>query len=57
MNSLTGLKHNFDVPKKCKKIFQAVVIKTDGKNAIEAKKYKAFDEGELEITQSVKFEI
>jgi metallophosphoesterase (TIGR00282 family) len=54
MNSLTGLRHNFDVPKKCKTIFQAVVIKTDGKKAIEAKKYKAFDDGELEVTQSVK---
>jgi metallophosphoesterase (TIGR00282 family) len=56
MNSLTGLKHNFDVPKKCKTIFQCVVIKTDGKKAVEAKKYKAFDEGELIVTQEIKVE-
>ncbi|WP_024790652.1 MULTISPECIES: YmdB family metallophosphoesterase [unclassified Lebetimonas] len=54
MNSLTGLKHNFDVPKKCKTIFQAVVINTDAKKSISAKKYKAFDDGELIVTQEAK---
>ena len=49
---LTGLKHNFDVKDKCEKIFQALLIKTDGKKAIEAKKLKAIDDGEIEITQS-----
>jgi len=51
MNSLTGMKHNFDVAKKCKKIFQALLIKTDGKKSIEAKKFKAFDDGELFVSQ------
>ena len=54
MNSLTGMKHNFDVPKKCKTIFQALLIKTDGKKSIEAKKFKAIDDGELIVTQEAR---
>ena len=53
LHMLTGLKHNFDVKDKCKKIFQALLIKTNGKETIEAKKLKAVDEGEIEITQLV----
>ncbi len=48
---LTGLKHNFDVKEKCSKIFQALLIKTEGKHTVEAKKLKAVDDGELVITQ------
>ncbi len=48
---LTGLKHNFDVKEKCQKIFQALLIKTDGKKTVEAKKLKAVDDGEIKITQ------
>jgi len=52
---LTGIKHNFDVKEKCKKIFQALLITTEGKKAVEAKKLKASDDGEVKITQEVKY--
>jgi hypothetical protein len=50
---LTGLKHSFDVKDKCKKIFQALLIKTDGTKTLEAKKLKAVDDGEIVVTQEV----
>jgi len=51
---LTGMKQHFNVEDKCKSIFQALLIKTDGKKAVEAKKLKAFDNGEIMITQEVR---
>jgi len=50
---LTGLKHNFDVPDKCKRIFQALVIKTDGKKTIEAFKIKIKDGEKTEVSQNI----
>ena len=47
---LTGLKHNFDVPDKCKSIMQCLVIESDGKIAKRAFKIKA-DENEYRVTQ------
>jgi len=51
LNMLTGVKYHFDVTEKCKKIFQALLIESDGKRCIRAKKFKATCE--LEITQEV----
>ena len=50
---LTGLKHNFDVKDKCEAVFQALLIKTEGKRSVGAKKFKAFDDGELFVSQEV----
>ncbi len=51
---LTGLKYKFDVKEKCKKIFQALLIKTSGQKTVEAKKLKAMDDGEVKVTQEAK---
>jgi len=50
---LTGLKHNFDVKDKCSKIFQALLLETKETKTIKASKLKAFEDGELKITQEV----
>lgn len=48
---LTGLPVSFDIPKKCKKIFQAVVFElVDGK-CTEAYKIKAYDDAEPFVSQ------
>ena len=54
LHMLTGLKHNFDVKDKCKKIFQALLLKINSKKTLEAKKLKAIDDKDIEITQSVR---
>jgi hypothetical protein len=41
---LTGLKQHFDVPDKCKSIFQCLIIQTEGPKAKKAFKLKIFDE-------------
>ena len=51
LNMLTGVKHHFGVTEKCKKIFQALLIESDGKKCISAKKFKAICE--LQITQII----
>ncbi len=49
---LLGVSDKFDVTNKCKKIFQTVVMEIDSEGrAVEAYKLKAFDEGELEVSQ------
>jgi len=53
-NMLTGMKHHFDVKEKCKKIFQAVYIKTSGTKAVEALKVKGYENGELTVSQKIK---
>jgi len=50
---LTGLKQHYDVPDRCKSVFQAVLIESDGINAKKAYKLKAFDNREIIITQKV----
>lgn len=41
----TGIKKNYDIPKKCKKIFQAIIIDIDENGrCIDAKKIKAYDD-------------
>jgi metallophosphoesterase (TIGR00282 family) len=45
-NMVTGLKRPFDVPKKCKSIFQALFIEAEGGKAVSAFKIKAIDGGE-----------
>ncbi|MEO1942470.1 MAG: TIGR00282 family metallophosphoesterase [Campylobacterales bacterium] len=49
---LTGMKSRLDIPKKCKLIFQGVVIEAVGPNAVKAFKLKG-DWKKLEITQQV----
>jgi metallophosphoesterase (TIGR00282 family) len=48
---LSGVKHKFEIPKKCKRVFQALLVEFEGKFAKNAKKIKAFEE--IEITQKV----
>ena len=49
---LIGYSSRFDVPKKCKKIFQSVVFELDDDgNCLEAYKLKAFDEEDLRVSQ------
>ena len=48
---LTGLPGRFDVPKKCKKIFQMVVFDIENKECKDAYKIKAYDEKEYFISQ------
>ena len=49
---LIGVANKFEVTNKCKKIFQCIVTELDSEGrAIDAYKLKAFDEGELEVTQ------
>lgn len=48
----TGLKKNYDIPKNCRKIFQAIVIDIEDGRCVEAKKIKAYDEQEPVISMS-----
>ena len=41
---LTGRKFNFEVPNKCKAVFRGVLIETEGKKAIRAKKINYFSQ-------------
>jgi hypothetical protein len=54
---LSGVKHSFDVKEKCKKIFQALLIQTDGLKAVKALKLKAEDDAEIKITQEAVYGI
>ncbi len=52
---LTGIGGHFDVPKKCKKIFQLIVFElTSSGRAIESKKIKIYDSGETVETKGRK---
>ncbi len=43
----TGMKANFDIDEKCRRIFQAIVFELDGSgHCIDAYKIKAYDDGE-----------
>jgi len=53
---LTSISSKFDVPKKCKKILQAVVVDIKEGRVEEAFKIKAYDEGEIFISQKAFFE-
>ncbi len=53
---LTGVSSKFDVPNKCKKILQAVVIDIEEGRVKEAFKIKAYDEGEVFVSQEAFFE-
>ena len=53
---LTGVSSKFDVPNKCKKILQAVVIDIDEGRVKEAFKIKAYDESEVFVSQEAFFE-
>lgn len=46
----TGLKKNYDIPKKCKKIFQAVVVTLEEGACTDAVKVKAYDNGEAAVS-------
>lgn len=46
----TGLKKNYDIPKKCKKLFQAVIFTLENNTCTEAFKLKAYDGNEPKIT-------
>ncbi len=48
---LTGLPGRFDVPDKCKKIFQMVIFEIEDGKCIDAYKVKAYDEGEYFVSQ------
>ncbi len=48
---LTGLPSKFEVPEKCKRIFQMVVFELEDGKAKDGYKIKAYDEKEGEITQ------
>jgi len=52
---LTGVKESYDVKEKCKKIFQALYLKTEGNKTVLAKKIKAFDDEGYIITQEVEY--
>ncbi len=49
---LTGMGGKFDVPNKCKKILQGVIIEIKDGKCIEAFKIKAYDEGNVKISQN-----
>ncbi len=53
---LTGVSSKFDVPNKCKKILQAVVVDIDDGKVREAFKIKAYDESEVFVSQEAFFE-
>ncbi|NPA66857.1 MAG: metallophosphoesterase, partial [Epsilonproteobacteria bacterium] len=40
---LTGVKGHYDIPKKCKKILQCVVVTIENGSAIAGEKIKLFD--------------
>jgi hypothetical protein len=46
----TGLKKNYDIPKKCRTLFQAVVITLEAGVCTDAFKLKAYDSSEPEIS-------
>lgn len=54
---LTGLKHSFDVKENCQKVFQALLIETDKNKTLKAQKFKILDENELNITQTVIYNV
>jgi len=53
---LTGVKQSFDVKEKCKAVFQALLLKTEGNKTVSAQKLKAFGDGEIKITQEAVWE-
>jgi len=53
---LTSISSKFDVPKKCKKILQAVVVDIEDGKVLDACKIKAYDEEEVFISQKAFFE-
>jgi len=53
---LTGVSSKFDVPSRCKKILQAVVVDIDDGKVREAFKIKAYDESEVFVSQEAFFE-
>jgi len=54
---LTSISSKFDVPKKCKKILQAVVVEIKEGKTVDAYKIKAYDEnGEVFVSQRAFFE-
>jgi len=53
---LTSISSKFDVPKKCKKILQAVVVEIKEGKIVEAFKIKAYDEEEVFVSQKAFFE-
>ena len=44
---LTGMKGHFDIPKKCKKIFQIAIMEFEDGKCVDAFKLKQFDDGRL----------
>ncbi len=53
---LTGVSSKFDVPNRCKKILQAVVVDIKEGRVKEAFKIKAYDESEVFVSQEAFFE-
>jgi metallophosphoesterase (TIGR00282 family) len=49
---MTGIKTHFDIPKKCKKILQCVIVQIEDGEAITAKKLKVFDNANTITTQA-----
>ena len=53
---LTSVSSKFDVPEKCKRILQGIVLEVKESKVIEAYKIKAYDEDEVFISQRAMFE-
>ena len=49
---MTGLKSHFDIPKKCKKIMQIVIMDLDAGKCKSAYKLKVFDDGRVIKTEA-----
>jgi metallophosphoesterase (TIGR00282 family) len=53
---LTSISSKFDIPKQCKKILQAVVVDIKNGKVVDAFKIKAYDEGDIFVSQRAYYE-